>query len=101
MAHAQHVLRALHATATKYQKERGTWPSSLENLLYPSIESGEPYLRRLPRDPWGKTYLLKSTDDSVVFISFGADGVKGGHGKNADIFSDDLTSHRKHRAKTR
>jgi len=44
-----------------------------------------PYLEKLPPDPWGNLYVYQSDGSSYVLKSFGADGVEGGTGKNADI----------------
>ena len=78
----------------------------LDNLTYPSTEQGlqalvtqpatEPvpanwaqggYIDRLPKDPWGKDYQYLSPGvygDFDIF-TFGADGVQGGDGIDADI----------------
>jgi general secretion pathway protein G len=44
-----------------------------------------PYLEKLPPDPWGNQYVYQSDGNSYVLKSYGADGVEGGTGKNADI----------------
>jgi general secretion pathway protein G len=44
-----------------------------------------PYLEKLPPDPWGNLYVYQSDGNSYVLKSYGADGVEGGTGKNADI----------------
>ena len=78
----------------------------LDNQRYPSAEQGlqalvakpgvgaippnwKPYLDKLPNDPWGHTYQYASPGlkGEVDVYSFGADGVIGGEGKNADIGS--------------
>lgn len=78
----------------------------LDNLVYPRTEQGlqallQPpaglarperyrkggYIRRLPADPWGNAYQYRIPGRQVAFdvYSFGADGVEGGEGENADI----------------
>ena len=78
----------------------------LDNQRYPSAEQGlqalvakptagtippnwKPYLDKLPNDPWGRPYQYASPGlkGDVDIYSFGADGVIGGEGKNADIGS--------------
>jgi general secretion pathway protein G len=78
----------------------------LDNQRYPSTEQGlqalvvkptagtippnwKPYLDKLPNDPWGKPYqyLNPGIKGEIDVMSFGADGVPGGEGKNADIGS--------------
>ena len=78
----------------------------LDNLNYPTTEQGlralvtapvsEPapanyasggYIDRLPQDPWGKDYqyLSPGVHGDYDIFTFGADGVSGGDGVNADI----------------
>jgi len=80
----------------------------LDNLRYPSSEqalaalvappSSAPlapnwkaggYLERLPNDPWGNPYhyLNPGLRGEIDVFSFGADGVAGGTGADADIGS--------------
>jgi len=80
-----------------------------DNGFYPSTEQGlnalvekpaigripakwpeEGYLDspKVPKDPWGNDYLYISpgpTDAPFDIVCFGADGVEGGEGENADI----------------
>jgi general secretion pathway protein G len=44
-----------------------------------------PYLDKIPLDPWGNAFLYQSDGNTYVLKSFGADGVEGGEGRNADI----------------
>lgn len=83
----------------------------LDNLRYPSSEQGLAalvappsmaplapnwkaggYLERLPKDPWGNPYhyLNPGLRGEIDVFSFGADGVAGGTGTDADIGSWDL-----------
>lgn len=80
----------------------------LDNLRYPTTEQGlaalvarpnvaplppnwKPggYLERLPKDPWGNPYqyLSPGLRGEVDVFSFGADGVAGGEGVDADVGS--------------
>ena len=78
----------------------------LDNQRYPTTQQGlqalvtkptvgasppnwKPYLDKLPSDPWGRAYQYSSPGlkGEVDIYSFGADGVIGGEGKNADIGS--------------
>ena len=78
----------------------------LDNQNYPTAEQGlqalatrpttgpaapnwKGYIEKLPNDPWGKPYqyLNPGINKEVDVMSFGADGVAGGEGKNADIGS--------------
>jgi len=83
----------------------------LDNARYPTTEQGlgalvarpviapvppnwKPggYLERLPRDPWGNPYqyLSPGIRGEIDVFSFGADGVAGGEGFDADIGSWNL-----------
>ncbi len=78
----------------------------LDNQRFPSAEQGlqaliakpttgmvpgnwKPYLEKLPNDPWGRPYqyLNPGIKGEIDVMSFGADGLAGGEGKNADIGS--------------
>ena len=78
----------------------------LDNLRYPTGEQGlqalvakptvgpipsnwRPYLDKLPSDPWKSPYQYANPGlkGEIDVYSFGADGVAGGEGKNADIGS--------------
>lgn len=83
----------------------------LDNLRYPTSEQGlqaltaRPdtppvpanwkaggYLERLPKDPWGNPYqyLNPGRKGEIDVFSFGADGVSGGEGTDADVGSWDV-----------
>lgn len=78
----------------------------LDNGFYPSTEQGlealvtQPtigriparykdggYIRRIPDDPWGNSYVYLSpgVHGDYDLLSYGADGQPGGEGDNADI----------------
>jgi general secretion pathway protein G len=78
----------------------------LDNYDYPSSEQGlqalverpalapvprnwknDGYLESLPVDPWGNAYLYLSPGQNGAYdiFTFGADGVRGGEGQNADL----------------
>jgi general secretion pathway protein G len=78
----------------------------LDTSTYPTTEQGlgalrekpenlpnwsGPYLpKEVPNDPWGRPYLYKfpgEHGDEPDIISYGADGVPGGEGVNADVVS--------------
>lgn len=73
--------------------DTGNTPSALDELVNePSGSSGwnGPYIKNsLLKDPWGKPYIFNSPGEHGDFDieSLGADGQRGGEGKNADITS--------------
>lgn len=62
----------------------GTMPKNYKDGGY--LES-----KKVPKDGWGNDYLYVSPGEHGDYdlYSYGADGVKGGEGKNADITSWD------------
>jgi len=77
---------------------------NLDNANYPSAEQGlaallekpklppEPrsyypngYIQSLPKDPWGSDFVYSGELGAVFIQSFGADGIPGGEGTNADL----------------
>lgn len=78
----------------------------LDNQRFPTSEQGlqslvvkptagtippnwKPYLDKLPNDPWGRPYQFANpgVKGEIDVYSFGADGVVGGQGKDAEIGS--------------
>jgi len=80
----------------------------LDNMRYPSTEQGlqalvskpttsplpknwksDGYLERLPKDPWGASYMYLNPGlhGEIDIMSLGADGAAGGEGNDADIGS--------------
>lgn len=85
--------------------ETGLRMYRLDNFSFPTSEQGlsaltqrptlapvpanwraDGYLESLPVDPWGNPYLYLSPGQQGAYdiFSYGADGVRGGEGQNAD-----------------
>jgi general secretion pathway protein G len=81
----------------------------LDNSFYPSTEQGlealvsepsgfpevrnwgpEPYLKKMPVDPWDEPYLYFNEERTFEVYSYGADRKEGGAGVDADISSSNL-----------
>ncbi len=99
------------ARVTKARQDVGALVTALnlyrlDNFVLPSTDqglealirrpSGQPaapnwkaggYVDRLPKDPWGREYqyLNPGAHGEMDVFSYGADGVPGGEGINADI----------------
>jgi general secretion pathway protein G len=79
----------------RYYLDNGSYPTSdqgLEALVSAPSTGKVPqdypdggYIEKIPNDPWGNPYVYQSDGDAYVLKSYGADGVEGGTGKNADI----------------
>ena len=74
-----------------YRLEVGHYPNSLEALVTNvDDENGwdGPYLNRadeVPLDPWKNEFVYSRVGSNFSLMSYGADGVEGGEGPDADI----------------
>lgn len=79
---------------TAYRIHYKRFPTEEEGLrALVQNADGEKFLdvKQIPPDPWGNDYVYKIEGSrDFVIISYGADGVPGGTGIDADISSDDL-----------
>jgi general secretion pathway protein G len=101
--------RITKAKADLKELEQGLHLYKLDNGIYPTTEQGlralvskptsgpqprkynpDGYVQKVPEDPWGNGYVYLSDGQNFVLQCLGADGEKGGEGKNADIDSRDL-----------
>jgi general secretion pathway protein G len=80
-----------------YKLDTGTFPTTEQGLQALRVRPAGvnrwdgPYLPQdIPNDPWGHAYAYKfpgEHGEEPDIISYGADGVPGGDGENADILS--------------
>lgn len=92
---AQADISALKTALDRYYLDNGAYPATDQGLsaLVSAPQSGKiptdyppgGYIEKIPNDPWGNPYVYQSDGDNYVLKSYGADGVEGGTGKNADI----------------
>ncbi len=88
-------LHELQTALDRYYLDSGFYPTTdqgLQALVSPPSGGRVPanyedggYIQRVPADPWGSQYFYQSDGSTYTLKSFGADGVEGGEGKNADI----------------
>jgi len=93
-------IKAIEQALALYKLDNGGFPTTeqgLQALVTRPTSGPQPrrwnpdgYLEKLPIDPWGQAYVFRSDGNSYVILSFGADGVEGGEGKNADIDSRNI-----------
>ena len=97
-------IRNLESALKLYKLDSGAYPTTEQGLnalvtkptvgVIPKSYKDGGYLesKNVPKDGWGNDYLYVSPGDHGDYdlYSYGADGVKGGDGKNADINSWDL-----------
>ena len=95
-------IRNIESALHLFKLDSGFYPSTEQGLealvTKPTIgqipqrwrEGG--YLPKVPKDPWGFTYLYLSPGNHGDFdlVSYGNDGEQGGDGNNADVESWNL-----------
>ena len=92
---AQADISEIKTGLDRYYLDSGSYPTTDQGLaslvaapntgrVANNYEAGG-YLQSIPKDPWGNAYFYQSDGNAYVLKSFGADGVEGGEGKNADI----------------
>lgn len=100
-AAARSQMEMLGAALDAYRLDNGRYPTTQQGLdalrTEPTVEPRPrnwrgPYLRRdVPLDPWGNPYVFVSPGEAnpsgYDLISYGADGMPGGDGEDADITS--------------
>lgn len=80
-----------------YNNDCGHYPSSDDGLsaLAPGGESScqnwgpEPYIKKVPVDPWGSPYVYYVENGNFTILSYGEDKKEGGTGYAKDISSQD------------
>jgi len=96
-------LKGLESALKLYKLDNGSYPSTEQGLnalvtkptvgVIPKTYKEGGYLdsKSVPKDAWGNDYLYVSPGEHGDYdlFSYGADGAKGGEGKNADITSWD------------
>ena len=82
-------MQMLATSLDAFRLDVGRYPDRLEELRSSDRRGWDgPYLpREIPLDPWGTPYIYRMPGSSEAYdlLSFGADGVEGGEGDNADI----------------
>lgn len=64
------------------------WPGFLTKG---SENHPDPFLAKVPTDPWGRPYVYELKDDGTFrILTLGKDGKPGGTGENADLATDDV-----------
>jgi len=97
-------IRSLESALKLYKLDNGVYPTTEQGLnslvakptvgTIPKNYKEEGYLesKQVPKDGWGNDYIYVAPGEHGDYdlSSYGADGVKGGEGKNADIMSWDM-----------
>ena len=90
-------IKAIETALNLYRLDNGVYPSTEQGLealvtkpttgIIPKNWKDEGYLDKVPKDPWGNpyVYLHPGVHKEFDLVSYGADGVDRGEGKDADI----------------
>ena len=90
-------IKAVETALNLYLLDNGVYPSTEQGLealvmkpttgVIPRNWKEEGYLDKVPKDPWGNpfVYLSPGLHKEFDLESYGADGMDGGEGKDADI----------------
>lgn len=80
-----------------YHLDNGHYPTTTQGLqalvkkpdTLPTPQHWQPYLDKLPKDPWGNPYYYRypGIKGEIDVFSYGANGIAGGEGRDADIGS--------------
>jgi len=99
---ARQQIQLFELALTQYESDNHTFPTTEQGLQAlvkkPDMEPmpqnynerGYMQTQKLPNDPWGRPYIYTcpgTHGNDYEIMSYGADGVEGGEGKNADIKS--------------
>lgn len=96
---AKHDILGIQNALDLYRLDNGVYPSTDQGLhalvkepqSRPKPQHWKPYLKSLPKDPWGRDYLYLNPGQhgEVDIFTYGANGEPGGSGVNAEIGSWD------------
>ena len=59
---ARHPMGSVGGVIRLFAAEHGTLPQTLEALTAPSAKFGEPYILKIPLDPWGEAFSYRILD---------------------------------------
>lgn len=94
---AKSDIKAIKEAITSYRTVHNVLPDSLDQLTQPDPKNfNETYIEEGNElsDPWGNPYVYQRESNSkYTIICYGADGILGGEGEDADI--DDKTMNKK------
>lgn len=92
-------LARLDGALEQYRLDMLTYPNEAEGLEalvrspsglnFPDRYRHGGYIKNLPVDPWGRTYIYRYPGERQVFdiFTYGADGTEGGQNINADLYN--------------
>ncbi len=82
---ARMQMHAIGAALDLYTLENKALPKSLDELTQPSARSREPYLKRIPRDPWNEAYEYRVLDPATREYQISTAGADRSPGTEDDL----------------
>lgn len=92
---AKQDVLAIQNALDLYKLDNGTYPTTDQGIAAlvekptssPIPQDWKPYLKSLPKDPWGREYLYLNPGEhgEIDIFTYGADGQPGGKDANSDI----------------
>lgn len=92
---AKQDVLAIQNALDLYKLDNGNYPSTDQGLFAlvekptssPTPTDWKPYLKSIPKDPWGRHYLYLNPGEhgDIDVFTLGADGQEGGTGIDAEI----------------
>lgn len=90
---AKLIMSNITSSLNMYYTDCGKYPETLESLVAADSSCSnwgpEPYMRKIPTDPWGAAFIYSVEGSSYTLKSYGKDKKEGGDGYGKDITSDD------------
>jgi general secretion pathway protein G len=86
-AHIKGIMDAIE----NHRMDYGKYPDSLEEVTNPP-DGREAFMKRIPKDPWGREYLYEppaGSGNPMRIYTLGEDGTPGGEGNDRDL--DNIT----------
>lgn len=94
---AKILIKEVSKALDMYYTDCGNFPSTDKGLGALVEDPGDcsdwgpdPYIKKIPKDPWNNELFYEVDGGSYILISLGADRREGGSAENKDISSEDL-----------
>jgi general secretion pathway protein G len=89
---AKMQMKGLADALDMYYLETRALPRSLEDLLQPSKKTNEPYLDKLPMDPWNNPYTYKVINEARKEYEISSSGEDKAPGSEDDLYYPDRST---------
>jgi general secretion pathway protein G len=86
---AKMQMKGLSDAIDMYYLDTRTLPTSLEDLLQESKKTGEPYIDKIPDDPWNSPYQYRVINQARREFEISSSGEDKSPGSEDDLFYPD------------